>query len=104
MKKTVFAVAALSMMAAGAVQADLNLATQSGCTACHQVDVKVVGPSYKDVAAKYKDQEGAADLLTEKAIAGGVGNWGQVPMPAKGGRADVSDEDVRKIVEWILTL
>ena len=104
MKKTVFAVAALSMMAVGSAQADLNLATQSGCTACHQVDTKVVGPAYKEVAAKYKDQEGAVDMLTEKAIAGGVGNWGQVPMPAKGGRADVSDEDVRTIVEWILTL
>jgi cytochrome c len=72
--------------------------------ACHQVDAKVVGPSYKDVAAKYKGQEGAVDMLTEKAIAGGVGNWGQVPMPPKGGRADVSDEDIKTIVAWIMTL
>lgn len=104
MKKMIFAAAALALMAAGSVQADQDLATQSGCMACHQVDTKVVGPAYKEVAAKYKDQEGAADMLTAKVIAGGVGTWGQVPMPPKGGRADVSDDDVRKIVEWILTL
>jgi cytochrome c len=104
MKKTIFAAAALSLMAVGPVQADQALATQSGCMACHQIDAKVVGPGYKEVAAKYKGQEGAVDLLTQKVIEGGVGNWGQVPMPPKGGRADVSDEDIRKVVEWILTL
>ena len=104
MKKTILAAAALTLMAAGAAHADQNLATQSGCMACHQMDAKVVGPAYKEVAAKYKDQEGAVDMLTEKVIAGGVGTWGQVPMPPKGGRADVSDEDIRKVVEWILTL
>ena len=104
MKKTVFAIAGLALVAAGSAQADQALATQSGCMACHQVDAKVVGPAYKDVAAKYKGQEGAVDMLTQKTIAGGVGNWGQVPMPPKGGRADVSDEDVKTIVEWIMTL
>lgn len=104
MKKAVFAVAALSLAAVGSAQASLELATQSGCMACHQVDTKVVGPAYKDVAAKYKGQEGAEDMLVQKVINGGVGTWGQVPMPPKGGRADVSDEDIKTIVEWILTL
>ena len=85
-------------------QADLALATQSGCLACHQVENKVVGPSYKEIAAKYKDQEGAQEMLTQSAINGGAGKWGPIPMPAKGGRMDVSDEDIGKIVAWILTL
>jgi len=104
MKKMLVAAATLSLMTIGTAQADEALATASGCMACHQVAAKVVGPSYQEVAAKYKDQEGAADTLTAKVIAGGVGAWGQVPMPPKGGRMDVSDEDIKKVVEWILTL
>lgn len=104
MKKTVFAIAGLALFAAGSAQADMALATQSGCMACHQVDAKVVGPSYKDVAAKYKGQDGAVDTLTAKVIAGGVGNWGEVPMPPKGGRMDVSDDDIKTIVTWIMSM
>ena len=104
MKKTVFAVAGLALMAAGSVQADQALATQSGCMACHQIDAKVVGPAYKDVAAKYKGQDGAVDMLTAKVVSGGVGTWGEIPMPPKGGRADVSDDDIKTVVAWILSL
>ena len=104
MKKSLFVAAALSMVAFGTAQADEAMATKSGCMACHQVETKVVGPAYKEVAAKYKDDATAVDTLTAKVIAGGVGTWGQVPMPPKGGRMDVSDEDVRAIVEWILSL
>ena len=104
MKKTVFAIAGLALLAAGSAQADMALATQSGCMACHQVDAKVVGPAYKDVAAKYKGQDGAVDMLTEKAIAGGVGTWGEIPMPPKGGRMDVSDDDIKAVVAWILSM
>lgn len=85
-------------------QADEALATKSGCLACHQIENKVVGPSYKDIAAKYKGQDGAQEMLTQSAINGGVNKWGPIPMPAKGGRMDVSDEDIGKIVAWILTL
>ena len=99
MKKTVFAVGALLMMTAGAVQADLNLATQSGCTACHQVEMKVVGPSYKDVAAKYKDQADAAAMLGTKVKAGGTGTWGQVPMPPQ---PTLTDDEVNALVTWVL--
>ena len=104
MKKILLAAAALSLTAFASAQADEALATKSGCMACHQIETKVVGPAYKDVAAKYKDDATAVDTLTAKVIAGGVGNWGQVPMPPKGGRMDVSDEDVRAIVEWVLSL
>jgi cytochrome c len=84
-------------------QADLALAQASGCLACHQEAVKLVGPSYNEIAAKYKDQEGAHEMLVQSVINGGVGKWGQIPMPPKGGRADVSDEDIGKLVTWILS-
>jgi cytochrome c len=77
------------------------LATSSGCLGCHQVDTKMVGPAYKEVAAKYKDDAGALDLLSAKVKSGGVGTWGEVPMPPN---AHVSDENIRTIVEWILSL
>ncbi len=104
MNRTILALGALSLLASGAAQADEALATQSGCTVCHQVEAKVVGPSYKDVAAKYKGDPAAVDTLTARAISGGTGVWGEIPMPPKGGRMDVSDDDVKKIVEWIMTL
>lgn len=104
MKKTLLAAAALSLIAVGGAQADEAMATKSGCMACHQLETKVVGPAYKEVAAKYKGDAAAVDTLTAKVIAGGVGNWGQVPMPPKGGRMDVSDDDIRAVVEWIMTL
>ena len=79
----------------------LALATSSGCMGCHQIEAKVVGPTYKEVAAKYKDDAGAMDMLSEKVKAGGVGTWGQIPMPPN---AHVSDENIRTIVAWVLTL
>ncbi|MES9941647.1 MAG: c-type cytochrome [Candidatus Thiodiazotropha sp. 6PLUC2] len=94
-----------SLLALGAVataSADpVALATQRGCMACHQVETKVVGPAYKEVAAKYKGQDGAVDALVAKVKAGGSGVWGPVPMPPN---AHVSDEDIKAIVEWVLTL
>lgn len=104
MKSLQVALLAGASLIAFNAQADEALAMKSGCLACHQVENKVVGPSYKDIAAKYKGQEGAQEMLTKSAIAGGVNVWGPIPMPAKGGRMDVSDEDIGKIVAWILTL
>lgn len=95
---------AAASVLAGNVAADEALATKSGCLACHKVDMKLVGPAYKDVAAKYKGQADAQAVLTESVLKGSVNKWGPVPMPPKGGRADVSDEDVAKVVAWILTL
>lgn len=94
--------AILSLGAVATASADpMALATQRGCLACHQVETKVVGPAYKEVAAKYKGQEGAAEMLAAKVKAGGSGVWGPVPMPPN---AHVSDEDIKTIVEWVLTL
>jgi cytochrome c5 len=77
------------------------LMQKDGCAACHAIDKKVVGPAYQDVAAKYRDDKGAAARLAQKVKAGGAGIWGQVPMPAN---AAVSDDDVRALVAWILSL
>ncbi|MEJ2453125.1 MAG: c-type cytochrome [Candidatus Thiodiazotropha sp.] len=79
----------------------MALATSSGCMACHQVEMKVVGPAYKDVAAKYKGDAGALDKLVAKVKAGGSGTWGQIPMPPN---SHVSDENIRAIVTWVLSL
>ena len=80
--------------------ADLQLATAKNCMACHAVDKKLVGPSYKDVAAKYKDNAGAADMLAAKIIKGGSGVWGQIPMPAN---PQVSEADAKKLAAWVLS-
>jgi cytochrome c5 len=74
---------------------------KDGCAACHSVDKKVVGPAFVDVAAKYKGDSGALTKLTQKVKAGGSGVWGQVPMPPN---SQVSDDDIKALVSWILTL
>jgi len=76
------------------------LAQQSGCLACHQVETKVVGPAYKEVAAKYKGQD-VLDQLVAKVKNGGSGVWGPVPMPPN---VNVSEENIKTIVSWILSL
>jgi cytochrome c len=79
----------------------LSLATSSGCMACHQVENKVIGPAYKEVATKYKGDAAALDMLVAKVKSGGVGTWGQIPMPPN---PQVSDENIRAIVTWVLSL
>ena len=77
------------------------LAQKSGCTACHSVDKKIIGPAYKDVAAKYKADKDADKKLAAKVKAGGTGVWGQIPMPPN---AQVSDADIKTLVAWIMSL
>jgi len=89
------------LLLAPAAQADMAMAKKYNCTACHQVDKKVVGPSYQDVAKKYKGQPGAEAKLIEKVKKGGSGVWGPVPMPPN---AAVPDADIKKLVEWILSM
>jgi cytochrome c len=77
-----------------------QLPARYGCTACHAVDHKVVGPAFRDVAARYKGRN-VVDTLVAKVRKGGFGNWGQVPMvpnPA------VPDQDLQRVVQWILAL
>ncbi len=100
MKKLLVSLAALGLFAATPAFANLQLAQKSNCMSCHTVDKKLVGPGYKEVAAKYKGDKTAEAKLVEKVKKGGAGVWGPIPMPAN---AQVSDADVKTLVKWILT-
>ncbi len=89
-----------SALAADAKAAEA-LAKNSGCFACHAADKKLVGPAYKDVAAKYRNDKNAEANLVKKVKVGGKGVWGDVPMPPN---AHVKDADIKTIVHWILSL
>ncbi len=92
--------AAAGLVTAAPALADMALATAKNCMACHAVDKKLVGPSYKDVAAKYAGQQDAVEKLSAKVIKGGSGVWGPIPMPAN---AQVTPDEAKKLVAWILT-
>src|SRR5258706_5353388 len=92
---------AACLVLAGTAQANEKLLQASGCTACHTIDKKLVGPALKDVAAKYRDNKGAEADLIKKVKEGGKGVWGDIPMSPN---AHVKDEDIKTIVQWILTL
>lgn len=81
--------------------ADEALAKAKTCMACHAVGKKLVGPSFKDVAAKYNKDAGAADKLAVKIQKGSSGVWGAVPMPPN---PSVSADDAKKLATWILTV
>jgi cytochrome c len=98
MKAIYIAMMAAGVALAGQVQADEALAKAKNCMACHQIDKKVVGPAYKEVAAKYKGDKAAADKLAAKVKAGGSGVWGPTPMPPN----NVTDDEAKKLVAWIL--
>jgi cytochrome c len=104
MKVLLTMIAAAAVLLAGNAYAGdaKELAQKSGCLACHSVDKKVLGPSYKDVAAKYKGDKGAEAKLVAKVKAGGSGTWGPMPMPANS--PQVKDEDIKSIVQWILAM
>lgn len=93
--------AVLSLGLVGNVAADAALAQAKNCMACHQVEMKVVGPAYKDVAAKYKGDATAEAKLVEKVLKGGTGVWGEVPMPPN--EATVSKEEATTLVKWVLS-
>jgi len=100
MKRLLFAFAA-AVAVAGPAMAQMELAQAKNCLACHAVDHKVVGPAYKDVAAKYAGQKDAADKLASKIMKGGSGVWCAVPMPAN---PQVSEAEAKKLAAWVLTL
>jgi cytochrome c len=77
------------------------LAQAKNCLACHAVDKKVVGPAYKDVAAKYAGDKTAVDKLAQKIMKGGSGVWGPVPMPAN---TQVNEAEAKKLAAWVLSL
>jgi cytochrome c len=106
MKTVIMAFAATAgLMLAGVAQADPKageaLTKSSGCVACHQVDKKVIGPGFKEIAAKYKNDKSAEADLIKKVKAGGKGVWGEMIMPPN---AHIKDGDIKSMVQWILTL
>lgn len=103
MKQFVIAMLMLACAASANAAVDAakaqEIANKNACMGCHQVDKKLVGPAYKDVAAKYKGDKNALATLTKKVKSGGAGVWGPVPMPANAG---LSDADLKTVVEWVL--
>ncbi len=102
MKSLKIALMIAGLFTVGSVMAEdagLALAKKSGCLSCHSVEKKVLGPAYKDVAAKYKGQADAEAKLVAKVKKGGGGVWGPMAMPAN---TKISDADAHALVKWIL--
>ena len=99
MKRTLITLA-MTLSVAVPAMADQALATSRNCMACHAVDKKLVGPSYKDVAAKYAGQKDAVEKLAVKIIKGGSGVWGPIPMPPN---AQINEADAKKLATWVMT-
>ncbi|MFN9479131.1 MAG: c-type cytochrome [Betaproteobacteria bacterium] len=101
LKAFIFAAGALAVAGAASAQSAEELAKAKNCLACHQADKTLVGPSYKEIAAKYAGQKDAAAKLATKIRAGGVGVWGQVPMPAN---PQVNEKEAETLARWVLSL
>ncbi len=101
MKLFVAAAVAAGLLSSAPAFASAELAKAKNCLACHAVDKKLVGPAFKDVAAKYAGQADAAATLATKVQKGGVGAWGQVPMPPN---PQVNEADAKALVAWVLSL
>jgi len=99
MKRSLLVVVAMSALASSSAMASTDLAKAKNCMACHAVANKLVGPAFKDVAAKYAGQKDAEAKLTGKVLKGGSGTWGAVPMPAN---PQVSEAEAKTLVKWIM--
>ena len=94
-------VLASAALIAGPALASADMAQKKNCMACHAVDKKLVGPAYKDVAAKYAKEKDAATKLAEKIQKGGSGVWGPVPMPPN---TNVNAEEAKALATWVLSV
>jgi cytochrome c len=92
---------AAAALVAGPAFASADLAQKKNCLACHAADKKLVGPAYKDVAAKYAKDKDAVAKLAEKIQKGGSGVWGQIPMPAN---ANVNAEEAKALATWVMSV
>lgn len=101
MKRLLLLSIVVSGLVSHAAFASADLAKAKNCMSCHAVGSKLIGPAYKDVAAKYAGDAGAEERLTQKVLKGGSGVWGPVPMPAN---AQVSEAEARTLVKWVLSL
>ena len=93
-------IALLTVAASTGAFANAELSQKKNCMACHAIDKKLVGPSYKAVAAKYANDKEAVAKLAEKIVKGGSGVWGPVPMPAN---TQVSAAEARQLAEWVVS-
>ncbi|MBS0447013.1 MAG: c-type cytochrome [Proteobacteria bacterium] len=102
MKSSIPALALLlAAVAAPGAHAQSDLADKRKlCLSCHDINVKKVGPAFKDVAARYAGQSDAAAKLTQKVLKGGAGTWGAVPMPAN---PQLNEAEARQLVDWVLS-
>ncbi|WP_029461531.1 c-type cytochrome [Serpentinimonas barnesii] len=105
MKRTLFALAAATLVTLPAVTVpvladEAAFARASGCMACHAVDRRMVGPSFRDISARYAGQADAVARMTVKVQRGGSGVWGPVPMPAN---PRLSEADARRLATWSLS-
>jgi len=100
MKKIVALVALALPLYAIPAHASPELAAKSKCMSCHQVDKKVLGPSFKEISAKYKGEKTAEAMLADSILKGTKNKWGKIPMPAQ----KIAPEDARKLSAWILSL
>ena len=99
--KSVLAIGAvIGALVASPAFANAELAQKKNCLACHAVDKKVIGPAYKEVAAKYAGQKDAAEKLAQKILKGGSGVWGAVPMPAN---PQVNEAEAKQLATWVLS-
>jgi cytochrome c len=101
MKSVLILAATVASMSVLPAWASADMAQKKNCMACHATDKKLIGPSYKDVAAKYAGQKDAADKLAQKIVKGGSGVWGAVPMPAN---PQVSEAEAKQLAAWVLTI
>lgn len=93
--------ALLTLSGAAAANEGQTLAQKNACMSCHGVDKKIVGPAFKEVAAKYAGDKAAPAALVQKVKTGGKGVWGPIPMPPS---PQVKNEDAAKIIDWVLSL
>lgn len=100
MKYRILSVLAVVAIMSSPAIADEALAKSKNCLACHAMDKKLVGPSFKEISTKYEGRKDGIDFLVTKVKKGGQGTWGPIPMPAN---AQVTDEEARLLVKWILS-
>jgi len=100
MKRFLLICLSLGALVSNAAMANADLAKAKNCMSCHGVANKILGPAYKDVAAKYAGQKDAEDKLTNKVLKGGGGVWGTIAMPAN---TQVTPAEARTLVKWILS-
>jgi cytochrome c len=100
LKRNLLVVGVVALLGSAHVQASAELAGKSGCAACHAAEKKMVGPSYKEIAAKYKAQKNADAMLAGKIKNGSSGVWGSLPMQ---GTPGLSDADAAALAKWVLS-